>query len=149
VHYFIERHGEEGGITGISYEALTCLTRYDWPGNVRELENCVQHAIALGTGSLIQVRDIPPRIATPASQPEARPGESTEARREVTPLQKLEIQAIVNALAETGGDRIRAAKLLGIGKTTIYRKLKEYGIENRAEVRDAPGKTVEGQQVER
>jgi len=144
VRYFIERHGEDGGITGISYEALTCLTRYDWPGNVRELENCIQHAIALGSGSLIQVRDIPARIANPSSQPEAASSEPAEAPRPVTPLQNLERQAIVNALAETGGDRIRAAKLLGIGKTTIYRKLKEYGIDPLGGVKEAPGKIVEG-----
>jgi DNA-binding NtrC family response regulator len=130
VRYFIERYGEDGGITGISYEALSCLTHYDWPGNVRELENCIQHAIALGAGSLIQVRDIPTRIAKPTNQPGDLTSKPNERPPEVTPLQKLERQAIVNALAETGGDRIRAAKLLGIGKTTIYRKVKEYRIED-------------------
>jgi len=127
IRYFIERYNEDGSITGISHEALTCLTRHNWPGNVRELENCIQHAIALGSGTLIQVRDIPPRISQPESEPEAASREGP-VRPPVTPLQKLERQAIVRALAETGGDRIRAAKLLGIGKTTIYRKLKEYNI---------------------
>ena len=54
----------------------------------------------------------------------------------MTPLQKLERQAIVSALEETGGDRVRAAKRLGIGKTTIYRKLKEYGIEDFSGVKE-------------
>ena len=128
VHYFIERYGEDGGITAISHEALTRLVQYDWPGNVRELENCVQHALALGSGSLIQVRDLPPHVSEPARNPELA-DEPAAGRHDVTPLQKLERRAIVSALEETGGDRVRAAKLLGIGKTTIYRKLKEYGIE--------------------
>ena len=63
VHYFIERHsGSEGNITGISADAMTRLMSYDWPGNVRELENCVQRSLALGSGSIIQVRDLPSNL---------------------------------------------------------------------------------------
>lgn len=135
VHSFIDRHrGEEGAITGISYEALTCLMNYDWPGNVRELENCVQHALALGSGSLIQVKDLPPDLVAPVPLTEATAEPVAGARgdwdRNTLSLQQLERRAILQALRETGGDRQRAAKLLGIGKTTIYRKLKEYGIED-------------------
>ncbi len=61
-------------------------------------------------------------------------GDSSELDQELTTLQQLEKQAIVQALEQTGGDRLQAAKLLGIGKTTIYRKLKEYRLEDGPEV---------------
>jgi len=123
VHFFLERYGgSDATITGISYEAMTLLMSYDWPGNVREVENCVQRALALGSGSLIQVKDLPSNIlhhlrTAPDSQ-------------EPASLKELERRAILQALETTHGDRLRAAQLLGIGKTTIYRKLKEYGIED-------------------
>jgi two-component system response regulator HydG len=61
-------------------------------------------------------------------------GDSSELDQELTTLQQLEKQAIVQALEQTGGDRLQAAKLLGIGKTTIYRKLKEYRLEDAPDV---------------
>lgn len=122
VHYFIDRHGgTENRFTGASYEAMTRMMVYNWPGNVRELENCIQRAIVLGKGPLIQVKDLPsPLLYTSGSPVEVV---------EVPSLREVERQAIVQALEATGGDRIRAAKLLRIGKTTIYRKLKQYGLE--------------------
>jgi DNA-binding NtrC family response regulator len=126
VHYFIERHGgTDGRIAGISYEAMSRLMSYDWPGNVRELENCVQRALALGSGSLIQVKDLPSNLLHHPGSPSEGAGIST--------LREQERRAILQALETTQGDRVRAAKLLGIGKTTIYRKLKEYGIETGRE----------------
>jgi two-component system response regulator HydG len=112
--------------TKISDEALGRLLSYDWPGNIRELENCIQRAVSLGSGTFIQMQDLPSAMLYHrACQSSARPDIST--------LQTLEQQAIRQALQATGGDRVRAARLLGIGKTTIYRKLKEYGIEANPE----------------
>lgn len=122
VHYFIDHFGGgENRFTGVSYKAMTRLMLYNWPGNVRELENCIQRAIVLGKGPLIQVKDLPSPLLYTA-------GNVTEIV-EVPTLRELERQAIAQALEATEGDRIRAAKLLGIGKTTIYRKLKQYGLE--------------------
>jgi DNA-binding NtrC family response regulator len=124
VHYFLDRYGGgESHVAGISYEAMTRLMSYDWPGNVRELENCVQRALALGSGSVIQVKDLPSNLLYQV-------GNAAEGR-ETPSLKELERRAILEALEATRGDRLRAAKLLGIGKTTIYRKLKEYGIEEK------------------
>lgn len=120
--HFIERHGGPAeGIAGFSPEAMDRMMSYSWPGNVRELENCVQRALALGAGPLLQLKDLPP-VMLGTIKSEAQPGEPHT-------LEDLERRAIVNALETAGGDRLRAAKLLGIGKTTIYRKLKEYGID--------------------
>jgi DNA-binding NtrC family response regulator len=130
IHRFIDRHrGEDSAIQGISYDALTHLMAHGWPGNVRELENCVQHALAMGAGPQIEVGDLPANlINVVVSSPTA--GSETP----VPSLEALERRAILRALEETGGDRLRAAKLLGIGKTTIYRKLKEYGLENSPDI---------------
>jgi two-component system, NtrC family, response regulator AtoC len=118
---FLDHYTEEGSPSTISYEAMTHLLNYDWPGNVRELENCIQQALALGTGSVIQVADLPPHIVSEVSASQQDSGANS--------LEQLERRAILQALEDTGGDRLRAAKLLGIGKTTIYRKLKEYGLD--------------------
>lgn len=128
VHYFLEQYGGgDNRVTGISYEAMTRLMSYDWPGNVRELQNCVQRALALGSGSVIQVKDLPSNLLYQVRN--AAESQGTPSLREV------ERRAILEALEATRGDRLRAAKLLGIGKTTIYRKLKEYGIEQSQNTR--------------
>ncbi|MBI1940160.1 MAG: sigma-54-dependent Fis family transcriptional regulator [Acidobacteria bacterium] len=124
-HYFMDKYGgSENAATGISYEAMSRLMSYDWPGNVRELENCIQRALALGSGPLIQVRDLPSNLLYRVGRDATGGG--------VLSLKELERKAILQALEAARGDRVRAAKLLGIGKTTIYRKLKEYGIEEES-----------------
>ncbi len=122
VRHFLARFGSEKPVTQISDEALGRLMSYDWPGNVRELENCIQRAVSLGSGTFIQMQDLPSAMLYQLAR-------KSSSRQDLTTLQALEQQAIRQALQATGGDRVRAAKLLGIGKTTIYRKLKEYGID--------------------
>jgi two-component system response regulator HydG len=116
--HFVARYGDATGAGGVAPEALDCLLRHDWPGNVRELENCMRRALALADGPLIGVEDLPPELWTSSAAPQA-----------MTPIQDLERRAIVDALQTTRGHRANAAKLLGMGKTTLYSKLKEYGIE--------------------
>lgn len=123
VHHFMDRFaGTSGGTKDVSYDAMSRLMSYDWPGNVRELENCVQRALALGSGPEIQVRDLPSSLLY-AMQNES-------GKRRFSTLREIERDAIRQALEMTGGDRLRAAKLLGIGKTTVYRKIKEYDLED-------------------
>ncbi len=123
VHHFIDRYsGSAGGIKGVSYDAMSRLMSYDWPGNVRELENCIQRALALGSDPEIQVRDLPSNLLY-AMQNET-------GKQRFSTLREMERDAIRQALEVTGGDRLRAAKLLGVGKTTVYRKIKEYDLES-------------------
>ena len=122
VRHFLARFGNEKSVTLISDQALGRLMSYDWPGNVRELENCIQRAVSLGSGTFIQMQDLPSAMLYHLAR-------KSPSRQDLSTLQALEQQAIRQALQATGGDRVRAAKLLGIGKTTIYRKLKEYGID--------------------
>jgi DNA-binding NtrC family response regulator len=120
--HFLARFDNNKSAMEISDEALGRLMSYDWPGNVRELENCIQRAVSLGSGTFIQMQDLPSAMLYHLAR-------KSSSRQDMGTLQALEQQAIQEALRATGGDRVRAAKLLGIGKTTIYRKLKEYGID--------------------
>ena len=106
----------------LSGDAMKALLAYDWPGNVRELENCIERCCAMNSGSVIGTADLPASIRGAAAQPA-----NGDARGKIVPLFDLEKQAILGTIAQLQGDKLRAAKLLGIGKTTLYRKLKEYG----------------------
>ena len=116
----------------LSDEVLRTMMQYNWPGNVRELENAVERACALSSGSLIEPGHLPTqlqqhmlearRAAAPAN------GNGNADLPSVRPLADLEREAILDAIRTLDGDKLKAAKLLGIGKTTLYRKLKEYGI---------------------
>ncbi len=118
-----------------SDEALRTMMRYDWPGNVRELENAVERACALSSGPILHLGDLPTQLqqqgvqqnleARRASAGEPAPAEGAPG---VKALADLEREAILGAIRALNGDKLQAAKLLGIGKTTLYRKLKEYGI---------------------
>ena len=130
VLHFIDRYGgTSGGISDISYDAMSRLMSYDWPGNVRELENCIQRALALGAPPEIQVSDLPSNLVYGM--------QNESGKRRFSTLREIERDAIRQALEVSGGDRLRAARLLGIGKTTVYRKIKEYDLEDVADPRQA------------
>ena len=107
----------------LSDDALKAMLAYDWPGNVRELENCLERACAFTTGPMIHLGDLPREI----SQLEgAAAADNGNGNSKIVPMSELERQTILNAIAQLNGDKLQAARLLGIGKTTLYRKLKEY-----------------------
>jgi DNA-binding NtrC family response regulator len=120
VNAFLEKFsGPARPIHAISEEAMLRITSYDWPGNIRELENAIERAVALGSGPILHVGDLPSNLQYAS-------GEKTADTDELVPLEILERRAIFRALQETSGDKLAAARLLGIGKTTLYRKLKQY-----------------------
>lgn len=120
VSVFTERFfGERDSACTISEEAMRRLMDYDWPGNVRELENAIERAVALASSEVLDVNDLPLNVAFPT-------GHHLPNSDEVLSLEELERRTILQALSETGGDRLAAARRLGIGKTTIYRKLEQY-----------------------
>jgi DNA-binding NtrC family response regulator len=116
-----EREGREFTFTEA---AMSQMLSYDWPGNVRELENTVERATALSSGPLLDVADLPTYVQYAMSHRVPPPDE-------IVPLEELEKRAILHAMQEASGDKLQAAKLLKIGKTTLYRKLKQYGAEGR------------------
>jgi two-component system response regulator HydG len=117
---FLEKFADpDGPPRKLSEEALRCLIAYDWPGNVRELENAIERAVALGPGPNLQLNDLPSNLQYGTG------GQLLEDDKLVS-LDTMERRAIFRALQETGGDKVAAARILGIGKTTLYRKLKHY-----------------------
>jgi DNA-binding NtrC family response regulator len=152
MNHFLGRVGGNYSVTG---EALEVLLSYEWPGNVRELENCIQHMVAINSGPLLHIADLPSNLQNHLVQKKSQylmaaagaqfsPSTSGSGNAEaieqyatasqslaaVIPLAELERRAILNALEYTKGDRAVAAHLLGIGRTTLYRKLKEYNFED-------------------
>jgi two-component system response regulator HydG len=127
VNSFLEKFtGEHGETRKISEDAMARLIAYDWPGNVRELENAIERAIALGSGPILHGGDLPTNLQHGA-------GERMPQNDELLPLDELERRAILRALREAGGDKLAAARLLGIGKTTLYRKLKQYDAQAQSQ----------------
>jgi two-component system response regulator HydG len=131
--HFLDRISrEQGRKFTLSDEVLRTMMHHDWPGNVRELENSIERACALSSGPVLHLGDLPTtlqqqgleaRRSAVASEPTAE-----SPQPQLTTLADLERQAILGAIRTLNGDKLQAAKLLGIGKTTLYRKLKEYGI---------------------
>jgi len=133
--HFLDRMANHGGQKRmLSDDALRTMTEYSWPGNVRELENSVERACALSSGPILHTGDLPTQLqdfhlhAYRTVLPPANDAPRQQRTSAVTPLAELERQAILDTLRQLKGDKLTAAKLLGIGKTTLYRKLKEYGI---------------------
>jgi DNA-binding NtrC family response regulator len=121
VRYFLKEAVEETGskVTGITESATTILTNYEWPGNIRQLRNAIRTMVVMSDRQQLDVQDIPPEIHQPR-QLAAGP------RSQGMSLNEMEKQAIIEALAKTKGNRQIAAKILGIGERTLYRKIKEY-----------------------
>lgn len=148
IQHFLEKYGARHVFT---QEALDAMISYEWPGNVRELENMIQQMVAVRTGPLLHILDLPSQIQNyllarrgPGMAMAAAAGggfasaprssavtgaivaDPRAADSPVIPLMEMERRAIIHALEFTKGDRLMAAGLLGIGRTTLYRKLKEY-----------------------
>jgi two-component system response regulator HydG len=127
VDHFLQEAAEEIGskVTGITETAMQILVAHDWPGNIRQLKNSVRTMVVMCDRDKLDVRDIPPDIL----QRRQLTGASNEAANFVgVSLIDLEKKAILDTLARTAGNREQAAKILGIGERTLYRKIKEYGL---------------------
>lgn len=122
--------GATGRGYSISHETMELLVSHEWPGNVAELESCIQRAAALSAAGVIQPRDLPPNLQPPATHETETQG-AGDGLPAIIPLAELEKLTILNTLERLKGDKLTTARLLGIGKTTLYRKLREYGIAER------------------
>jgi DNA-binding NtrC family response regulator len=117
---FLKRYGSQAGreMTGFSPEAADALRAFDWPGNVRQLQNEIQRAVLMGDRSVVDTRDL--AITAVMSQKD---------NPDLTLMEAMERNAIIQMLKETGGNKLETAKRLGIGRQTLYNKIKIYGIE--------------------
>jgi two-component system response regulator HydG len=141
--YFLERERRESGaLHSFSEDALRLMMEYDWPGNVRELQHAIEHACAMSSGGGLHAADLPTQLhefrtsyqeaAVSANQAgEGVPNAASNHCNGIVPISEIEKQAIIGTMRQLGGDKLMAARLLGIGKTTLYRKLKEYGLPLR------------------
>ncbi len=124
-------HGKYDAAYTIAQDALHLLVDYDWPGNVRELRHALERALALSSGPILHLGDLPTQLQNARAELEHRHAavETEPALTvEVRSIAEMEKQAILSTLRHLNGDKLMAARLLGIGKTTLYRKLKEYGV---------------------
>jgi len=129
IRYLLARGSERFGVRGrlaIEPDAEEILVGYDWPGNVRELENVLQRAIILAEEGRIMLADLPPHItpAAPQGSGNDTPRQGSGSMREQ--VRDYEHSLIVQAIEECGGDRRAAAQRLGIGLSSLYRKLEEH-----------------------
>ena len=131
-HWFLDRHAPESSMQ-VTNAAIKCLLQYDWPGNVRELENCIERAVALGDGKLVDLGDLPPAIASASPSPETPLSAMTGAVSS-TDLEDIERATIERVFEQVKGDKALAGKMLGISRATLYRKLKRYNIGGRPEI---------------
>jgi len=126
----IEELSRLGGrhIERISPAAEVALERHSWPGNVRELRNVLAYAFAIGEGPVLELADLPSEIASPASGDEVIVSGGGEIASPV-PGETPEMRRIRDALVRTGGNRERAAKLLGFSRVTLWRRLRDLGLD--------------------
>ena len=144
VFHFLETYKQKTGrfVSGISKEALRALVNYEWSGNVRELENAIERAVIIASGRQIELDDLPEAISkkafefyAQARQERARAaseGNSIGIEIELpSAMEEIEKQVIEATLDYTNGDKSRAARLLNIGRKTLYRKLEQFGTQNK------------------
>ncbi|HEX40909.1 MAG TPA: sigma-54-dependent Fis family transcriptional regulator [Phycisphaerales bacterium] len=127
VNYFIDEAASETGVAvgGITDAALNVLVNYDWPGNIRQLRNTIRTMVVMCDRDRLDVRDIPAEIHRPRQLTGAAPAAGDLGGMSLSDLER---QAILDTLAQTEGNREKAAKMLGIGERTLYRKIKEFGL---------------------
>jgi transcriptional regulator with PAS, ATPase and Fis domain len=116
---------QEANLEGVSFgpAAARLLTRYDWPGNVRELSNVLERTAATLAGKTIRSADLPFYLSRPAGMAEQKGAASIRSAQV-----RAEKTAIRRALAEADYNKAKAARLLGIHRTLLYKKMKKYGI---------------------
>jgi DNA-binding NtrC family response regulator len=134
VDHFLRTKSERQGRTiapRFSNEAMEMLNEYPWPGNVRELENVIEYALALGNGEELGIEDLPLELT------ESRSQSSTDDLRQLleaymtdaVPLAEIEKRYILSVLQQFGGNQVRAAAALGIDRSKLYRRLRQYGVK--------------------
>jgi DNA-binding NtrC family response regulator len=134
VDHFLRLKSERQGratVPHFSAEAMRTLNEYPWPGNVRELENVIEYALALGNGDELGIDDLPLELSqnhTPTNADDFR--EILQAyMNDAVPLAEIEKRYILSVLQQFGGNQVRAAAALGIDRSKLYRRLRQYGVK--------------------
>jgi DNA-binding NtrC family response regulator len=131
IDHFLRLKADRYGVAPRQFnaEAMRALTEYPWPGNVRELENAVEYAMAIGVGEELGLDDLPPELSY------QKPAQAVDLRdllqaymNDTVPLAEIEKRYILSVLQQFGGNQVRAAAALGIDRSKLYRRLKQYGV---------------------
>jgi len=119
--FFLEQFAEQYGktIKGITPRAQIVLTRFPWPGNIRELRSILGSACMMAEGDMLDVRDLPERVRVRAAETK------NEDSNELLPLAEVERRHVLHVLDQVGGNKVQAAKILGINRATVYRIMNE------------------------
>jgi len=133
-HRFLREFAAENQkpVRDFTVDAMEALLKYSWPGNVRELRTAIEHAVVLCRGDRITLRDLPASVREAVVVPVPAPAPTALPTADLT-LKDAERELILRALRETGGNRSLAARKIGISRRTLYRKLKQYQIEDSRE----------------
>ncbi|MBF0588084.1 MAG: sigma 54-interacting transcriptional regulator [Magnetococcales bacterium] len=125
---FSERFSKR--IHGYTKEVLKRFMNYPWPGNIRELEHVIEHAFVVCQSSVINLEDLPPELRTPSTPPLPTPPTDETAPATPPPLFLHEKERIRQALDSTGWNKVKTARKLGIGRSTLYRKMRQYDLDS-------------------
>lgn len=128
-HHFLQKWGAGAprAVRGFHPDTLVLLKQYRWPGNVRELENAIERAVSLSHGPLLTPDDLPVAIRQ-ASRSDSKP-DVAEANEVYLTLEEVEKRHLVRVLKETKGNKVKAAKILGIDRRTLYRMAERFGLD--------------------
>jgi DNA-binding NtrC family response regulator len=132
INYFLRAKCERAGLSPRRFtaEAVRALVDYPWPGNVRELENAIEYAMAIGSSDELGIQDLPPELSpTPSADSPSDIKQILEAyMTDSVPLAEIEKRYILSVLKQFGGNQVKAAAALGIDRSKLYRRLKQYGV---------------------
>lgn len=132
IDYFLRVKSERQGIPTkrFSNGAMRALSEYPWPGNVRELENAIEYALAIGSSEELDIQDLPPELNHSQSRDVSTDikGILEAYMSDSVPLAEIEKRYILSVLRQFGGNQVKAAAALGIDRSKLYRRLKQYGV---------------------
>jgi DNA-binding NtrC family response regulator len=134
VEHFLEKYARDAGkrVTGVESQAMDAMAGHGWPGNVRELENVIHRTLLVSSGLELTLEDLPPGIGGDEAVPrDAQPTTAPGGGSGTLNLEELEREAIIRALESNKGNLSDVARQLGIGRSTLYRKLEQYGLREK------------------
>lgn len=145
VHHFLQKcaAGTDHAVRGVLPETMAFLSKYRWPGNVRELENAIERAVSLSHGPLLTPEDLPEVIRQSATtEADARLSQVDQPDEAYLTLEEVEKRHLTRVLKETKGNKVKAAKILGIDRRTLYRMAERFGLDLGEEVEGAEKEPV-------
>lgn len=130
-HHFLQKcaAGATTAVRGFDPDTMECLKRYRWPGNVRELENAIERAVSLSHGPLLTPDDLPASIRQAPAPMEQKPDMTDSGESAYMTLEEVEKRHLMRVLKETKGNKVKAAKILGIDRRTLYRMAERFGLD--------------------